>query len=781
MNIFIKKSTFLFILIITLFLCSSFAYNTKANSYNKIDKIKVVLGSDYPPYVFRDSNGNLQGIAIDQWNLWETRTGIAVELHVTSWAEALNLMAKGEFDVIDTIYFNHEREKIYSFSKPYAKIEVPIFFNKNISGITGTDTLKGFSVGVIAGDNSINFLKEKGINEFQQYDSYEDLLNAAKNNKVVVFVADKPSSLYHMYKLKIQDKFNYSTPLYTGNLNRAVKKGNTQLLKTIEDGFSLISSAEYKKIDRKWLGTPFVIPKFIHYIIIISIIIMSILFLLIFWNRTLNKKVKQKTSELTMLIKEISISEEKYRELLRSLNIGIIVYSSTGEILICNKAYLKLLGLPNKKYLNETFLNSVGYFSHENGNLFTIDDYPATKVIKTKMPIRDYTIGIRRTPSEDILWVQVDAFPKFDINNKLIKVIVTFVDITERKKAETHIYQMSIHDSLTELKNRNFFENQLKKYQTKDLPNLAMVICDVDGLKLINDTLGHSVGDEYLCATANILRSCFRKQDLIARIGGDEFGILMENTTSEEIEKIRVDINEFIKNINSHNKVVPLSISLGYELYKKEYKNLGELFKVADNYMYREKLHHQQSAKSEIVNVLMKMLEARDFITEGHGERLQELAVKLAESIGMTDNKIKDIGLLGQFHDIGKVGISDTILFKPGRLTKEEATEMKKHTEIGYRIAKSTPDLMHISDWIFKHHEWWDGNGYPLGIKAEDIPIQCRILSIVDTYDAMTNDRPYRKALPKEVALEEIKHCAGTQFDPILVDKFIAIMNEEIE
>lgn len=174
----------------------------------------------------------------------------------------------------------------------------------------------------------------------------------------------------------------------------------------------------------------------------------------------------------------------------------------------------------------------------------------------------------------------------------------------------------------------------------------------------------------------------------------------------------------------------------------------------------------------------MKMLEARDFITEGHGDRLQALASKLAESIGMSDNEIKDMSLLGQFHDIGKVGISDAILFKPGKLNEEEALEMRRHTEIGYRIALSSPDLMHISDWIFKHHEWWNGEGYPFGLKGEDIPIQCRIVAIVDAYDAMTNDRPYRKALEKKTAVAELKRCAGIQFDPILVDKFIDILNK---
>lgn len=518
---------------------------------------------------------------------------------------------------------------------------------------------------------------------------------------------------------------------------------------------------------------------FLGYALVLLIIIMIVFFLLIFWNRLLNKKVKEKTTELTLLLHELNARKNNYKKLLSSLNIGVIVYSCKKEILLCNDAYLRLLKLPNKKYINEHFLNSVGYFFNEDEKLLPIDKYPTNIVLRTKKCVENYTIGIKRNPYENIIWVQVDSFPEFDENNNIISIVQTFVDITERKNAECNIYKMSIQDNLTGLNNRNYFENILDTYQEKNLSKTAMVFCDIDGLKLINDTLGHSVGDEYLCAIANILRSCFRKQDIISRIGGDEFGIIMENTSCKEIEKIRSDIHEIIKNINDHSNTVPLSISFGYEIYKKEHKNIRELYKIADNRMYMQKLHHHQSTKSELVNMLVEMLQVRDFITEGHGENLKNLSIKLAKSLNLSNNEIKDLSLLSQFHDIGKVGIADSILFKPGRLNKTEIETMKRHSEIGYNIAKSSPDLMRISDWIFKHHEWWNGNGYPLGLKGNDIPIQCRILSIVDTYDAMTNDRPYRKALKKEDALKEIQRCAGTQFDPTIANKFVSIMNNE--
>ena len=175
------------------------------------------------------------------------------------------------------------------------------------------------------------------------------------------------------------------------------------------------------------------------------------------------------------------------------------------------------------------------------------------------------------------------------------------------------------------------------------------------------------------------------------------------------------------------------------------------------------------------------MLEARDIITQGHSHRTEKLAVKLAQMMNMNQRQIDDIKLLAMFHDIGKVGVPDHILFKKGPLTYNERLKMQRHTEIGHRIAVSSPELAHISDWILLHHEWWDGNGYPLGIEGEEIPLECRILAVVDAYDAMTKDRPYRSAMRHEEAIAELKRCAGTQFDPSLVELFLKALEEEAE
>lgn len=346
-------------------------------------------------------------------------------------------------------------------------------------------------------------------------------------------------------------------------------------------------------------------------------------------------------------------------------------------------------------------------------------------------------------------------------------------DISENIVLNEKLKYFSIRDYLTGLYNRIYFQEELKKFDGEFVKNIGLVICDVDGLKFINDTLGHLAGDEILKNTAIILNKHFPPESIIARIGGDEFAVLLKNTDDKYIERACSNVSK--ESIWCHDLSVNVSISVGY-VYKSEYKGLvSKLFSEADSNMYKNKLLKRGSIRNSIVLTMQKALEARDFITEGHAERMEEVALLLAEKLEVSERCMNDIRLLAQFHDIGKVGVLDKILFKPEKLTEEERTEMKKHSEIGYRIASSIPEIAHIAEFILKHHERWDGKGYPLGLSKEDIPLEDRIVSLADAYDAMANDRPYRKAMNHQEVIEEIIRNSGTQFDPNLVEIFISL------
>jgi len=356
------------------------------------------------------------------------------------------------------------------------------------------------------------------------------------------------------------------------------------------------------------------------------------------------------------------------------------------------------------------------------------------------------------------------------------EVIVIGRDITNRKEMEEKLQYLALYDKVTGLYNRVYFEEKLQQLTDSQQSPIGIIMCDIDGLKGVNDTLGHKIGDELIANTIHIIEECITKDDIVARVGGDEFAILLPNKDRSQVEEVCQRIRKQVREFPNKNHQTPISISIGLGVRNHPEESMHDVLKVADDNMYREKLHSSQSVRSSSVQTLAKALEVRDFVTGGHADRLQHLIVELAQNVGLAENRLSDLRLFGRFHDVGKVGIPDEILFKPGRLNKEEFEIMKRHCEIGYSIAQSSGDLAPIADWILKHQEWWNGQGYPLGIKADAIPLPCRILSIVDAYDAMTNDRPYRKAMFHNDAISELERCAGTQFDPELVTIFKEIV-----
>lgn len=333
------------------------------------------------------------------------------------------------------------------------------------------------------------------------------------------------------------------------------------------------------------------------------------------------------------------------------------------------------------------------------------------------------------------------------------------------------------HDSLTGVFNRAYFENDMARKNAGAHEPFGIFVCDVDGLKLINDTLGHRQGDELLKLIAGILDGGVAAPSYVARIGGDELAVVVENGVPEAMNELEEVYRAKIAEHNQNCPQLPLSVSMGWAVGDAA-ENTDILFKTADNNMYRQKMHQSQSVRGSIVKTMMVALEAKDHITEGHADRLGDLMEQMGRALQLSQAVVADMRLLAKFHDIGKVGIPDSILKKPGKLTEAETVIMRQHCEIGYRIAKSSPDLEPIADSILKHQEHWDGNGYPLGISGEQIPIECRVLGIVDAFDAMTNDRPYRQAMSDDDAIRELLRCAGTQFDAELVEVFIALHKE---
>ncbi|MEN6348763.1 MAG: diguanylate cyclase [Syntrophomonas sp.] len=349
-------------------------------------------------------------------------------------------------------------------------------------------------------------------------------------------------------------------------------------------------------------------------------------------------------------------------------------------------------------------------------------------------------------------------------------------EIAERKKIEEQLRFLSMHDFTTGLYNRAYFSEEMHRLEIGRNYPVSLIVCDLDGLKIINDSLGHDVGDQLLIRAANILRSGVREADVVSRVGGDEFAIILPLSSPQDVEQVANRIKLLIENYNQANLELPINISLGYATTSGKDKSLQELFKEADNNMYKAKLEQRTASRKSIIKALKRVLDYKDFAQQGHFVRLQKMTEALATTVNLSAEDIEKLKLLAEYHDLGKLGISDQILLKPGFLTDEERIEIKLHSEIGRRIAQTIPELEPIADLIFKHHERWDGKGYPLGLKDKEIPMACRIFAIADAFDAMTDNRPYRNPVSLEEAIDELRINSGTQFDGRLVESFIKIV-----
>jgi len=379
------------------------------------------------------------------------------------------------------------------------------------------------------------------------------------------------------------------------------------------------------------------------------------------------------------------------------------------------------------------------------------------------------------TASGELKWVYEQGQGVYNENGEVIAIEGLIIDITDRKKREDEVVYLNNHDTLTGLHNRIYFKAEQDRLDTENQLPLSIILGDINGLKLINDAFGHAKGDMIIVETAKILKSCCREKDVLARIGGDEFCILLPDTNSEMaleiLNKIKKACADYNRNIS--NEAYNISISLGYCTKETVEMDLDKVIKAAEDYMYKCKLLERKSSHSDIIASIKATMFEKNKETDEHADRLAVLSKMVGKKLNLPPTALDELELLAMLHDIGKVGIDDRILNKPGKLNDDEWLIMKKHPQIGYRIAMSSPELMLIAEYILSHQERWDGKGYPQGLAGKDIPVLSRIIAVVDAYDAMTKDRVYRKAMTKKAAIEEIMKNAGTQFDANIAKIFV--------
>lgn len=457
-------------------------------------------------------------------------------------------------------------------------------------------------------------------------------------------------------------------------------------------------------------------------------------------------------------------SEARYRALVETIPEIVTQTDMQGNFLWVNKPGIEFFGKDVYQHNLQDYCISEEEFDQIQKQL--------------EIPIRNNLIGqiellLKRRDGEiRMLKWQCKSLLE---NKKRIGILSTARDITETREVEARIKFLSYHDSLTTLYNRAYFDEALQNLDTAEQLPLSIIIGDVNGLKLVNDTFGHPSGDKLLKNIALILQKSCRADDIVARWGGDEFAIILPKTPSRIAYFICEQIIAHCQ--GSSNDPIRASIALGAASKTGMDEDINKVLTEAENIMYRNKLLESKSIRNSIISSLEASLHEKTMETREHAQRMQKLCMRFGRALDLPANEIDRLSLLARLHDIGKIGIADEILNKAGPLSEDEWLEIKKHPEIGYRIVYSSHELVAIAEEILCHHEKWDGSGYPEGLKAQDIPLLSRILTIVDAYDVMTHARSYKEAINHQHAVEEIMRCSSSQFDPSLVQVFLTLFS----
>lgn len=354
-------------------------------------------------------------------------------------------------------------------------------------------------------------------------------------------------------------------------------------------------------------------------------------------------------------------------------------------------------------------------------------------------------------------------------NETLIHMAV--IDETELVIYQKKIQYMSDHDALTGVYNRHYYEQLIERLNNELTDRFGVIFADINGLKMMNDAFGHDFGDELIKRAVEIIKSQLDETMYLSRIGGDEFVIIMTETSEALMKAFVQNLKEKAKQVKV--KDIQLSIAFGFSYKRKENQTLLKLIHLAEDRMYQNKLYTKSSGRKDIIDGILAVLHEKKPREKEHGERVSFLAEQFGKVLNLNQTDIYQLKTAGLLHDIGKVAVDHAILDKTTRLDTEEKREMKQHPEMGFRILQASQEFKSIANIVLAHHEFFDGTGYPRQLKGKEIPYLSRILAICDTYDAMTKERPYSVAVSKEMAINELNQHKGTQFDPELVEIFI--------
>ena len=500
--------------------------------------------------------------------------------------------------------------------------------------------------------------------------------------------------------------------------------------------------------------------------------------------------------------------EDRHRTLFESLSLAIVYQDSQGKILSANCAAQRILGMEAHQLIGQSFLNERWQVSGEDMLPYPPEERPVRKVLATGRPVHGAILRVVDTLDNSVRWYCVDALPRFRPGeSKPFQVATTFLDITRERVALTALrereQQLKLaledardwidRDPLTGLFSHRAFQKRIVE-ESERAPisgeTSAIVIADLDNFRFFNDVYGHVVGDEILRQVAARLIACVRGCDYVARFGGDEFALLLVNTgnvTASSIEeRIKNSVFDLTYTPANQHRAIPIALTVGATIVGASVLEWHDAINHATERLRWRKsggdpefqadlvrsVAHQAVAGFSMLDSLVAAVDNKDRYTRRHSEDVMTYSVMIARELGMDEATQHQIAIAALLHDVGKIGVPDAILRKPSQLSNEEFEAVKLHPELGAVIVSAVNGLESALDAVRHHHERWDGKGYPSGLKGEETPLVARLMAVADAFDAMTTDRPYRKAMEEPKALSILLEGAGTQWDPECVRAF---------
>lgn len=495
----------------------------------------------------------------------------------------------------------------------------------------------------------------------------------------------------------------------------------------------------------------------------------------VIWDDQGNAKLMRGTHDDISQLKEtehyLSLEKKRLETTLLSVGDGVVTTDDFGCIVMINTVAEALTGWNKGDAAGRMFTD---VFVTKDAKTGEMGDNPVARVLATgkKVEMLEDTILISRDGTER--FVDDSAAPILDDERNIVGVILVFRDVTEKRREQQQIVRYSYTDQLTKVHNRRSYEKMLKLYEEQERYPIAFLISDVNGLKLTNDAFGHDLGDQLLMTVAEVLSRGSAEDDVVVRLGGDEFLVLMPDTDETKAQLRLQTIEELL----GKEKIGPLPLSVSFGLAVKDIASLDSsmVFRRAESRMYRRKITESPQMKRKLIDVMLDWQHNQSVYDRSHSRQVELLSDQFARYLNLSEETIRVIRKTARYHDIGKVAVDKRLLSKTQTLDELEWQDLRRHAEIGYNLLRTIPELFEIAEGVLHHHERWDGTGYPRGIAGEAIPMSSRIISICDTFDAIVGSRPYVQARTRDEALQEIASCSGTQFDPSLVAVFLEMM-----